>query len=160
MISIIVLVDENRAIGYKGDQLIYIEDDLKRFKMLTLNKTIVMGRKTFEALPSGPLSNRHNVILTTNLDYNCNCNNCEVLHSVEEVISKYKDFIVIGGAKIYEIFLPYTQVIYLTTVHKKFKKVDTYFPRIAKCKYKTLEHIYNMYDNENDVYYSYELLIK
>jgi len=160
MISIITLVDENNAIGYKNDQLIYIKEDLKRFKLLTLNKVIVMGRKTFEALPNGALPNRINIILTTQKDYSINCTNCQVLHSIKEVLKNYNDFVVIGGANIYKQFLPYTEVIYLTTVHKKFENADVYFPLINKHKYNILESTYNMYDKTNDIFYSYELLIK
>jgi len=158
MISIIVLVDENNAIGYKGDQLIYIKDDLRRFKIITSNSIIVMGKNTFESLPSGALANRTNVVLTTNKQYKCD--KCVVLHSIEEVIKKYKNFYVIGGSKIYEQFLPYAQLIYLTTVHKKFKNVDTHFLNFNKDNYSILESTYNNKDNFNNVYYSYELLAK
>lgn len=57
-ISLIVAIDNHFAIGREGDQLAYISDDLKRFKQLTSGHSIVMGRKTFEALPKGALPNR------------------------------------------------------------------------------------------------------
>ena len=65
MISAIVAVDANWGIGYNGQLLEHISDDLKRFKELTSNNTVVMGRKTWESLPNKPLPNRFNVVLTS-----------------------------------------------------------------------------------------------
>ena len=58
MISIIVAVAENGAIGYKGDLVYHLPADMKRFKALTTGNTVLMGRKTFESLPKGALPNR------------------------------------------------------------------------------------------------------
>ena len=65
MISAIVAVDANWGIGYNGQLLEHISDDLKRFKELTSNNTVVMGRKTWESLPNKPLPNRLNIVLTS-----------------------------------------------------------------------------------------------
>ena len=64
VLAIIVAIDENNGIGKDNDQLAYISADLKRFKALTTGHTILMGRKTFEALPKGALPNRRNVVIT------------------------------------------------------------------------------------------------
>ena len=63
-VSVIVVVDENFAIGYKNGLLCHLPADLKHFKSLTTGKTIIMGRKTFESLPNGALPNRENIVLT------------------------------------------------------------------------------------------------
>ena len=63
MISAIVAVDENFGIGFNGDLLEHIPEDLKRFKQLTTNKTIIMGRKTWESLPNKPLPDRQNMVI-------------------------------------------------------------------------------------------------
>ena len=65
MISAIVAVDENFGIGFNGDLLEHIPEDLKRFKQLTTNKTIIMGRKTWESLPNKPLPDRLNIVVTS-----------------------------------------------------------------------------------------------
>ena len=64
MISIIVAIAQDRAIGYKGDLIYHLSSDLKRFKALTTGHTVLMGRKTFESLPKGALPNRRNIVLT------------------------------------------------------------------------------------------------
>ena len=64
MISIIVCIAKNRAIGFKNKLLYWLPNDLKRFKQLTTGHTIVMGRRTFESLPKGALPNRRNVVLS------------------------------------------------------------------------------------------------
>ena len=64
MISVIVAIARNRAIGFENRLLYRLPDDLKRFKALTTGHTIIMGRHTFESLPKGALPNRRNVVLS------------------------------------------------------------------------------------------------
>ena len=64
MISAIVAVDYNWGIGFNGDLLEHIPEDLKYFKQLTTGNTVVMGRKTWDSLPKKPLPNRHNLVIT------------------------------------------------------------------------------------------------
>ena len=66
MISAIVAVDSNWGIGYNGDLLEHIPEDLKYFKQLTSGNVVVMGRKTWDSLPRKPLPNRLNIIVTRN----------------------------------------------------------------------------------------------
>lgn len=131
-LSIIVATDLNGGIGYKGDLLFKIKEDLKRFKELTTGKTIIMGRKTYESLPNGALPNRHNIVITTSNRVNT-INPTKSLifkNNIEELIEEYKDseeeVFVIGGGFIYKQFLPYCNKIYLTRVHGEFE-ADTFF---------------------------------
>ena len=64
MISIIVAVAENYAIGKKGDLLCHMPADLKHFKEITSGHTVMMGERTFLSLPKHPLPNRRNIVLT------------------------------------------------------------------------------------------------
>ena len=66
MITIIVAVTRDMAIGRGGDLLYHISDDLKRFKLLTMGHPIIMGRKTFESFPKGALPGRCNIVVTRN----------------------------------------------------------------------------------------------
>ncbi|MDE6581743.1 MAG: dihydrofolate reductase, partial [Duncaniella sp.] len=68
-ISIIVAIDREGGIGRGGDLLFHISDDLRRFRRLTTGHTIIMGRKTFESFPKGPLPDRRNIIITRNKAY-------------------------------------------------------------------------------------------
>ena len=131
MLSIIVAVAENSAIGKDNDLIWYISDDLKRFKKLTTGHAILMGRKTYESLPNGALPNRENIVISRNTQLQLP--KCTMLHSINEAIEKYsnsrEEVFVIGGGSIYEKLLPYAQKIYLTQVHENFD-ADVFFPSI------------------------------
>lgn len=122
MVTIIVAMGLNREIGRDNKLLWHLPSDLKRFKALTIGKTVVMGRKTFESIGKA-LPNRENIILSRN-----KIKGYKVLHSVKEVLS-LGDIVVIGGEEIYKQFLPFTDVIELTTVFQSFEDADTHFPQ-------------------------------
>ena len=134
VIKLIVAVDSNYGMGYNNDLLFRIKEDLQRFRELTTGHFVVMGRKTYESLPR-PLPERTNVVVTRNPDYNPKEQSVIVENDIERIISHYldtgqqeKDLWVIGGAEIYSQFLPYTDEIHMTMIHKEAENVDTYFP--------------------------------
>jgi dihydrofolate reductase len=130
-LSLIVAVDENNGIGINGEQPAFISEDLQRFKKLTTGNTIVMGRKTFEALPKGALPNRRNIVITRQKDFLPP--GCEVIHSGEElyeICGPEEKVFVIGGGEVYAFFFSEATRIYLTLIHYKFPRIDTSFPSI------------------------------
>lgn len=129
--NLIVAVDENWAIGKDGDQLIYLKEDLKRFRTLTSGHTVILGRKTLATFPGGrPLKNRRNLILSRNPQLQVE--GAEVFSSVEELVKQAdEEAFVIGGASVYEQFLPYCNRAYITKIHAAFP-ADTYFPDLDK----------------------------
>lgn len=161
MLSIIVAVAENNAIGKDNDLIWYISDDLKRFKKLTTGHTILMGRKTFESLPNGALPKRTNVVITH--DTTLKLNHCVMLHSVTEAIEKYKDseenVFVIGGGSIYEKILPYAQKLYLTKVHESFD-ADVFFPEINRAEWEVLAEEFHSKGEKNEFDFSFEDLVR
>ena len=64
MISIIVAVSDDWGIGKDNELLWHIPEDLRRFKRLTMGKSVIMGKKTWESLPRRPLPGRKNIVLT------------------------------------------------------------------------------------------------
>ena len=131
-LSIIAAVAENNAIGKDNDLLVYLSEDLKRFKKLTTGHGIVMGRKTFESLPNGALPNRKNIVLTGNKDYKAK--DCIIVHSLEEAIQQEENgegLFIIGGASVYQLFIAYAERLYITQIHKSFPEADTFFPEIS-----------------------------
>lgn len=126
----IVAVDENWGIGYKGNLLERIPDDMKFFKKTTLNKVVVMGRNTFESFPGqNPLKNRTNVVLSRTKEYPDK--DIILCKSEKEVFKVLKntdkdDIFIIGGENIYKMFLPYCDEVYVTKIHKKYE-ADKYF---------------------------------
>ncbi len=127
--NLIVAVDQNWAIGKDGDQLVYLKEDLKRFRTLTSGHTVILGRKTLETFPGGrPLKNRRNLILSRNPQFQAE--GAEVFSSVEELVKQADgDAFVIGGASVYEQLLPYCDTAYITKIHAGFS-ADTYFPNL------------------------------
>ena len=129
--NLIVAVDQNWAIGKDGDQLVYLKEDLKRFRTLTSGHTVILGRKTLATFPGGrPLKNRRNLILSRNPQFQAE--GAEVFASVEELVQRADgDAFVIGGASVYEQLLPYCDTAYITKIHAAFP-ADTYFPDLDK----------------------------
>ena len=115
--NLIVAVDQNWAIGKDGDQLVYLKEDLKRFRTLTSGHTVILGRKTLATFPGGrPLKNRRNLILSRNPHFQAE--RAEVFPSVEELVKQADgDAFVIGGASVYEQLLPYCDTAYITKIH-------------------------------------------
>lgn len=161
MLSIIVAVAENNAIGKDNDLIWYISDDLKRFKRLTTGHTILMGRKTYESLPNGALPKRENVVITR--DESLKLDKCIMLHSIEEAIEKYaksdEEVFVIGGGSIYEKLLPYAHQIFLTKVHASFD-ADVFFPEIEAGKWTVLAEERHEKGEKNEFDFSFVDLVR
>jgi dihydrofolate reductase len=155
-ISIIVAADENNGIGIDGNQPAFISEDLKRFKALTTGNTIVMGRKTFEALPKGALPRRRNVVISRNRNFLAlGCDLIQYHSMLEDICAANENVFVIGGGEIYKIFLPKAQCIYLTLIHKKFDGIDTWFPPFDKYQWKVEKTEGPFSDKQNGLFYSY-----
>ena len=134
-LSMIAAVGKNNELGVDNHLIWQLRGDMHFFKTITFGKTIIMGRKCFESLPK-MLPNRKHIILTNNKDYNID--HAIVFHNVLDVI-KYVDesseeCFIIGGAKIYEEFLPYVLNIYLTEIDAS-AVADVYFPPFDKKEY-------------------------
>ena len=130
MIHLIAAVDRNGGISRDNDLLCHISADLKRFKSLTMGHTMLMGRKTFESLP-GVLPGRPHWVLTHQKDYSVSHDAVTIFHSVEamqQAMEAGEDYFVIGGASMYEAFLPRADSLYLTEIDEAFDGADTFFP--------------------------------
>ena len=156
MLSIIVAVASNNVIGKDNKLLWHLPEDLKRFKTLTTGHTIIMGRKTFEAL-GHVLPNRKHIVLTHNPDYKVDDENVEIVHSVSE-IQKYVDDdnenFVIGGAIIYRMLMDYCQKMYVTRIAKNFEG-DAFFPKIDEAKWKVVSREKGIKDENNTLEYEF-----
>lgn len=154
MLSIIVAKSKNNVIG-KDNKLIWnIPDDLKRFKKLTTNHTIIMGRKTFESL-GRVLPNRKHIVLTNDKRYTVDNSNVQIIHDVEE-LSKYEEdnqeHFVIGGAMIYKLLLPKCNRLYITEIDEEFEG-DTFFPEIKQDEWKIVKKETGPQDDNTFKYY-------
>ena len=157
VISLIVAMDRNRGIGFKGDLLCKISGDLKNFRKLTLNKTIVMGRKTFESIPN-VLDNRKHIVLTKDDNYKVDHPDVDIFTDINRVLElSEEEIFVIGGGEIYNFFLPHANRLYLTTINDYFE-ADTYFPEINLDKWHYLERSELLLDEKTKLEYKIEVL--
>ena len=126
MLSMIFACDEQGAIGKDGDLPWRQSSDLQFFKRTTLNKTVVMGRKTWDSLGRA-LPKRRNIVMTRRgLD-------AEVeTMSFDEVmaLANEEEVMVIGGGEIYALFLPHAKEIHRTIVHTVVEDADTFAPDV------------------------------
>ena len=152
MINIIAAVGKNLEIGKDNKLLWRIPNDQKYFKETTINKTVVMGRKTYESMGK-PLKNRKNIVLTRG---KLNIDNVEIVNNYKEILNREEEIFIIGGEQIYKKFLPYADNLYLTEINAS-QEADTYFPEFDKGLYekevlKTEEY--------NDIEYSFVIYRK
>ncbi|MCI9366526.1 MAG: dihydrofolate reductase [Clostridia bacterium] len=156
MLSIIVAIAKNNVIGKDNKLIWHLPEDLKRFKELTIGKTIIMGRKTFESL-GRVLPNRKHIVLTQNREFKYDNPQVEVINDIEEIkqyIEDKEENFVIGGATIYKMLMPYTNKMYITKIDKEFLG-DTFFPEINKEEWKLAEEKKGITDEKNPYRYEY-----
>tara|TARA_Y100000287_G_C14106918_1_gene298035 strand:- start:12 stop:509 length:498 start_codon:yes stop_codon:yes gene_type:complete len=162
--EMIVACDVDGIIGNNNSLPWHIPEDLRYFKKITENHIIVMGRKTFESLPNGPLKNRVHIVLSNSINnyYNYEqviVTNKENFPNIINNVRKGKRIFIIGGNEIYNLFLPYCSIIHLTQIYNSFHgnvKLDCY------------HNIIDNYDlvyksdmkNYNDIIYNFNSYIK
>ena len=153
-LTIIAAVSINNVIGNNNKLIWKLSNDLKRFKNLTTNHSVIMGRKTFESLPN-PLPDRDNIVITRDTNYSKP--NIQVCSSIEDAINLTKTDtqpFIIGGGEIYSQTINLVDKIELTRVHEEFDG-DAYFPEIPLDIFELInEENYNS-DLENEFDYSY-----
>jgi dihydrofolate reductase len=155
MTNILVAYDQNRAIGANNDLpwKRSLPGDLKMFKKLTLGKSVVMGRKTFESIPPHlrPLPGRENIVLSR--DPNLDIEGVICVNSLAAALSAAtKEVFVIGGAQVFEEALPVTNSIYATEIKATFPDVDTYFPEIDHNEWQAYYRVHNSRTDDGDQY--------
>ena len=156
-ISIIVAIAENYAIGKDNNLLWHISKDLKRFKELTKNHYIVMGKRTYFSLPVRPLPHRTSIIITDVPGEEID--NCLMAYSIDDAVNKMdntNENFIIGGGSIYRQFMPLADKLYITRVHKAFD-ADTFFPEISLDEWVLVEKTDINDDPQNDFTYSFEI---
>lgn len=138
LVSIIVAMAPNHAIGYLNALPWHIDDDLKRFKALTMGHTIIMGRHTFESLPHGALPGRRNIVVSRSTHSLPGCTVCTSLADALRRAGSGEVF-VIGGEQIYQQALPLADRLYITLVDHNPPHADAWFPDYAPQQWRVLE---------------------
>lgn len=156
MISIIVAIAENYAIGKKGDLLCHMPADLKHFKEITSGKTVMMGERTFFSLPKHPLPNRRNIVLTDVAGKTFE--GAEAVYSIDEMvkcIQGEEEAFVLGGGMVYRQMMPLADKLYITHIHHSWEDADTFFPEIKESEWKLLNAEHHFADEKNPYNYTF-----
>jgi len=156
IVSIIVATGRNNEIGINGGLLCHLPADLKHFKEITSGHPVIMGRKTFQSLPKGPLPNRRNIVISRNPSLKIE--GVEVYSSLDHAFIKLIDedeVFIIGGAQIYEQALPIADKIYLTKINASFPEADVFFPQIDFSVWREADRETFLADEKNPYSFSF-----
>lgn len=133
MLSIIVAIAKNFAIGKKNELLYKMPNDMKRFKETTTGHTVIMGKNTFNSFPRRPLPNRRNIVLALPDEIPADREGAEWVTSLDEALRiSYDDgeVFIIGGAYVYRQTLPLADKLYLTVIDDEPQDADAFFPTV------------------------------
>lgn len=143
-LSLVAAIGKNNELGLDNHLIWKIHEDLMFYRKLTLHKNIIMGRKTFESMPYKALEERNPIVLSRKkIDSFCDISSfsdiIELLKYVEATPNE--EFIVVGGAQIYEDMMPFVDTMYLTEIDD-YAEADTFFPNVDIDEW-NVEQIYN-----------------
>lgn len=161
MISIIVAIAENYAIGKKGDLLCHMPADLKHFKEITTGSTVLMGERTFLSLQKHPLPNRRNIVLTDVKGKTFE--GAETVYSIDEMVERLRvtgdglqeEAFVIGGGMVYKQAMEFADKLYITHIHHSWEDADTFFPVIDPTIWKQVSAERHSADDKNPYDYTF-----
>jgi|TARA_B110000444_G_scaffold241939_1_gene258796 dihydrofolate reductase len=158
-LSLIVAMAKNRVIGINNQLPWQLPEDLKYFKSVTMNKPIVMGRKTFESI-GRPLPGRLNIVITRNTNW---CFNgvkvASSLNKAKDLAISARDFkpeiMIIGGSEIYNSTIEHADRLYITRVEDSFEG-DTFFPMFDEKDWNEIERKNSQ--QKTDIPYFFQVL--
>jgi dihydrofolate reductase len=161
IISLIVAMDENRAIGIQNQLPWHLPNDLRRFKTLTMGHHLIMGRKTYESIGQ-PLPGRIMIIITRQHDYQPY--GCLVANSLRQAINlaaarQETEVFIVGGGQIFAQCIDLADRIYLTLVHTRVT-ADVYFPEFDRNNWDEVESIHHPADVQHPIPFTFITLEK
>ena len=162
ILSVIVAMAHNRVIGLNNQMPWHLPADLAWFKKNTLNKPVIMGRKTFESI-GRPLPNRHNIVISRQIESIDNkISNVSWVKSIDEAISLAQEqqpdeVFIIGGGNIYQQILPLIDLLYLTHIDAELQG-DTYFPDYLPEQWQVIYQEDHQADEKNSYPYQFKIL--
>lgn len=143
-LTLIAAVDLAYGIGYLGQLPWKLPADMAFFRKKTIGHPVLMGRKTYESIGK-PLKDRDNYILTRQP---MQISDVHIIHQLEEIAHLSDEIMVIGGAQIYNLCLPFANRIILTEVQVQLK-ADTYFPTFDKNEFYCIDQSFYAADKDN-----------
>lgn len=157
MISFLWAEDKNHVIGENGHLPWSLPNDMKRFKELSVGKTIVMGRKTYQSFPNGPLPKRLNIVMSH--DKNFTVPESVILINDKNQLNSYVDpkeeIVIIGGRQIFELFKDDVDILYVTKIDHAFKG-DIKMIDLDYDKFELTKKVQGIVDKKNIYPYTFE----
>jgi dihydrofolate reductase len=157
VISLVVAMTPDRVIGVDNRLPWHLPADLRHFKVITMGKALLMGRRTYESI-GRPLPGRTNIVVTRDPAFSAP--GCLVVHSLQEALTRPErgeELMVIGGAACYEQLLPQAQRIYLTVVEADLPG-DTRFPALDPAQWREVAREPHAPDERNRYPYTFLVL--
>ncbi len=149
--TIIAAITRDHALGRGGDMIYHISADLRRFKQFTMGHALVMGRRTYESFPTGPLPGRRNAVVTRDASYapagvevcrqpaapsTADSPRIEVYPTLEEALKAAGvDAMVVGGGQVYAQAMPLADTLEITEIDATAHDADTHFPDIDSAQW-------------------------
>lgn len=155
----IAAIGDNRVIGKDNQMLWHMPADFKWFKRHTLGKPVIMGRKTFESIGK-PLPKRRNIVLSRQQPSSLELQDVDIVASVDavfELAETVPETMIIGGAHVYQQFLPRADRLYLTFIEQSFVG-DSFFPDYSNYQWRETFKESHQADAKNAYNYSFVIL--
>ncbi|HZW68759.1 MAG TPA: dihydrofolate reductase [Pseudogracilibacillus sp.] len=154
MISLLVAMDKNNVIGKDNDLPWYLPRDLKFFKELTIERNVIMGRKTYDSIGK-PLPNRRNIVITSkDIEFPEGVEVVDSLEGIYELNEKHpeEEWFVIGGGEIFRQILAKSDRLYITKIEESFDG-DTFFPPFDEDEWHLTSNVQGERDENNPYEY-------
>lgn len=163
--AMIAAIGRNNELGKNNTLLWHMPADMKHFRETTRGHTVIMGRKTFESLPNGPLPKRENIVVTRDRDYLRP--GIVVMHSLPEALryaaleqgkhfeekQEETEIFIIGGGELYKEGMNFANKLYITRIDDS-PEADTFFPEIGP-EWKEISKEEHESDSENPHAYTF-----
>lgn len=156
---LVVAIAEDGAIGRGGTLPWKLSADLQHFRKVTMDKPVIMGRKTWEELKCQPLKGRYNIILSNTLqEVPQGVRRCSSLEEALSAASEagFGEASVIGGSSLFAEAAPRASVLYLTRVHTNVPDADTFFPAIDMSSWTLVWEEAHGADEKNEHAYTFQ----
>ena len=157
MLSCIVAIDQNFAIGKNNSLPWHLGDDLQLFKQITSGHTIIMGRKTFDSI-GRPLPNRKNIVISR--DKNLQIDGCQVINDLDYLNNLQDDkgeHFIIGGSQVYKETFKLCNKLYLTYVETVVKDADDFFPKFDISQWQKISSQDFLKSKKNDFNFNFSV---
>ena len=162
IISLVVAVANDNAIGGNNGLLWHLPNDLRFFKNTTWGMPVVMGRKTFDSMAGKPLPGRTNIVITRDASALSATGQVHFVSTIEMALQKAaetdcKEIFIIGGGEIYKQSLSIANKIYLTRVHGNFPEANVFFPAFDSLGFNMTDKISMQRDEKHAYDYDFEV---